>query len=107
MPEERPLSPQEIAGRSGREVLQGILDGHLPAPPISALLGFHIVAVGEGSVAFEGMPGPQLCNPAGVVHGGWALTLLDTVTGCAAHSTLPAGTGFTTLETKGNFTRAI
>ena len=49
---------------------------------------------------FEGTPGLHLLNPLGIVHGGWALTLIDTVTGCAAHSILPAGVGYTTIETK-------
>lgn len=100
-------APQDLAGRTGREVLQGILDGSVPAPPIAQLLRFRLVEVGDGSAVFEGDPDPSLCNLMGVLHGGWALTLLDSVTGCAAHSTLPAGTGYTTLETKGNFTRAI
>ena len=56
---------------------------------------------------FEGEPGPHLLNPLGGVHGGWALTLIDTVTGCAAHSILPAGVGFATIETKANFSRPI
>jgi uncharacterized protein (TIGR00369 family) len=63
--------------------------------------------VGEGFAAFEGQPGPHLLNPAGGVHGGWALTLIDSVTGCAAHALLPAGTAYTTVETKGNFVRPI
>ena len=96
-------TPQDLAGRTGREVLQGILDGSVPAPPIAQLLRFRLVEVGDGSAVFEGDPDPSLCNLMGVLHGGWALTLLDSVTGCAAHSTLPAGTGYTTLETKGNF----
>jgi uncharacterized protein (TIGR00369 family) len=99
--------PGDIAGLTGREVLLGILEGRLPAPPMARLMRFRMAEVGEGRVVVEGDPDPGFCNPMGVVHGGWALTLLDTVTGCAAHSTLPAGTGYTTLETKGNFTRAI
>lgn len=43
----------------------------------------------------------------GTVHGGWALTIIDSVTACAAYSLLPAGTAFTTIETKGNFSRLI
>jgi uncharacterized protein (TIGR00369 family) len=56
---------------------------------------------------FEGRPGPHLLNPLGTVHGGWALTLIDSATGCALHTELAAGTGYTTVETKANFTRAI
>lgn len=99
--------PGEVAALTGRELLQTIIDGRLPQAPISQTLGFWLVAVGEGTAAFEGEPAAHLLNPAGTVHGGWALTLIDSVTACAAHSTLPAGVGYTTVETKGNFARAI
>ena len=56
---------------------------------------------------FEGEPGEHLLNPMGGVHGGWALTLIDSGCGCAAMSTLPAGAGYATIETKGNFSRPI
>lgn len=97
----------QIAGLTGRQHLQAIIDGSLPAPPIAKLLSFALVEVGEGEVVFEATPGPDLLNPLGGVHGGWALTLIDTVTGCAAHSTLPAGVGFASIETKANFSRPI
>ena len=99
--------PQEAAGMTGREFLQAIIDGRFPQPPIAQTLSFRLAEVGEGFAAFEGEPGPQLCNPMGVVHGGWALTLLDSATGCAAHSLLPAGVSSTSIETKVNFSRAI
>jgi len=63
--------------------------------------------VGDGFAVFEGEPGQHLLNPMGSVHGGWALTLIDSVGGCAGHSLLPAGSGYTTIETKGNFARPI
>lgn len=100
-------SPADVAGLSGREILQRIIDGQLPQAPISETLSFWIVEVGEGFAAFEGDPGPKLLNPMGGVHGGWALTLLDSATGSAGLSTLPPGIGYTTIETKGNLTRAI
>lgn len=100
-------APADVAGLSGKEILQGIIDGRFPQAPISAPLTFWIVEAGDGFAAFEGEPGPHLLNPMGGVHGGWALTLLDSVAGCAGLSTLPAGTGYTTIETKGNFSRAI
>jgi uncharacterized protein (TIGR00369 family) len=102
------LAPRESwASMSGRELLQAIVDGKLPQAPISERMNFWIVEVGEGFAAFEGEPSAQLLNPAGGVHGGWALTIIDSVTGCAAHSLLPAGVGYTTVETKGNFVRPI
>src|SRR6202012_2903035 len=92
---------------SGRQVLQRMIEGRLPAPPIAKTLGFILVEVEEGVAVFEGDTGPHLLNPMGVVHGGWALALIDSATGCAAHSTLPPDVGYTTVETKANFTRPI
>jgi uncharacterized protein (TIGR00369 family) len=100
-------SAAEIAEMSGKAVLQAIVDGHLPQPPISKTLDFWLAEVGDGFAAFEGDPAPHLLNPMGVVHGGWALTLIDSVTACAAYSLLPAGVAYTTVETKGNFSRPI
>jgi uncharacterized protein (TIGR00369 family) len=99
--------PDDLAGKTGREILQDIIDGKLPQPPIAQTLTFWIVAVEEGFAAFEGEPGPHLLNPMGAVHGGWALTLIDSAAACAAQSLLPAGVGLTTIETKSNFTRPI
>lgn len=98
---------QDVAGRTGREILQAIIDGSLPQAPISEALSFWIVEVGDGFAAFEGEPGSHLLNPMGTVHGGWALTLIDSVAGSAGHSLLPAGAAYTTVETKGNFSRPI
>ena len=98
---------EEIAGMTGKEVLQAIVEGRLPAPPIASTLAFELVEVGDGLAVSEGDPGPQLLNPLGTVHGGWALTLIDSAAGCAAHSLLPPGVGYATVETKGNFSRPI
>lgn len=100
-------TPAQLAGLSGRQAMQAILDGRLPQAPICATMGFLLVGVDDGVAVFEGTPSPALFNPLGTVHGGWALTLIDSATGCAAHTTLPAGTGYTTVETKANFSRAI
>jgi uncharacterized protein (TIGR00369 family) len=99
--------PGDYARMSGRERLQAVVDGTVPQAPISQAMSFWIVEVGEGFAVFEGDPGPHLLNPAGGVHGGWALTLIDSATGCAAHTLLPPGTAYTTIETKGNFVRPI
>jgi len=101
------VRPVDIAGMTGKEFLQAISDGKLPAPPIAQTLSFWLAEVGDGYAAFEGDPGPHLLNPFGTVHGGWTLTLIDSVTTCAAHSLLPAGVGSTTIETKANFSRPI
>ncbi|HYI03287.1 MAG TPA: PaaI family thioesterase [Reyranella sp.] len=101
------VRPEDIAGMSGREMLEAMLDGRFPAPPIAETLGFLLVGIGDGTAVFEGKPGPHLLNPLGGVHGGWAMTLIDSATGCALHTTLPAGIGYTTVETKVNMTRGI
>ena len=98
---------EQIGGLSGLEFLQAMIAGRLPAPPIAEPLGFRLVEVEKGRAMFEGTPGPHLLNPLGSIHGGWALTLIDSATGCAVHSELDAGTGYTTVETKVNFTRPI
>ncbi len=92
---------------SGMEYIQAIFAGDLPAPPISALMGFRGGSAEPGRAVFEMEPGPQHYNPIGSVHGGVALTLLDSAMGCAVHTLLEAGVGYTTLEVKTNFVRPI
>ena len=92
---------------SGLEYLRAMGTGELPMPPIARLMGFDGIEVEEGRVVFSCVPGEQHFNPIGVVHGGLAMTLLDSAMGCAVHSSLPAGTGYTSLEAKVNFTRPI
>ena len=99
--------PEDIAGLSGLEFLGAMIAGRLPSPAMSATLGFRLVEVGEGLAIFEGEPSAGLLNPLGSVHGGWALTLIDSAAGCALHTLLPAGIGYSTVETKVNFTRPI
>jgi uncharacterized protein (TIGR00369 family) len=99
----------EEAGRglSGLEYLQRIIAGELPRPPISALMNFGLAELGEGHAVFTAEPAEYHYNPIGVVHGGLAATLLDSAMGCAVHSTLPAGAGYTTLEIKVNYVRPM
>ena len=78
-------TPAEFAGKTGREILQAIIDGELPQPPIAEAMSFWITEVGDGVAVFEGEPGAHLLNPMGAVHGGWALTLIDSAGGCAGH----------------------
>ena len=100
-------TPEEVAGRTGREILQAIIDGVLPQPPIAETMSFWLTEIGDGFAAFAGEPGRHLLNPMGSVHGGWALTLIDSAGGCAGQSLLPAGCGYATIETKGNFALPI
>jgi uncharacterized protein (TIGR00369 family) len=91
----------------GVDILRGVMDGSLPAAGISKSLNFWIAEVEEGRVVFAGEPGEESLNPMGAVHGGWVLTMIDSACGCAGMSLLPPGVGYTTLETKGNMTKAI
>ncbi len=94
-------------GLSGLEYLRKIAAGELPGPPIGALMGFGLSELGEGRAVFTAEPAEYHYNPIGVVHGGLAATLLDSAMGCAVHTTLPAGAGYTTLEIKVNYVRAL
>ena len=98
---------KEAAHLSGLEFMRKIATGEFPDPPICKQLTFRLVEVGEGLAVFEGDTGPHLMNPMGGVHGGWALTLIDSATGVAAHTTLPPGKIHASIETKANFSRPI
>lgn len=101
------IDPQTLKSTSGLDLLQGMIEGRFPQPPIADLLGFRLVEAEAGRVLFEGRPELTHYNPIGSVHGGYAATVLDSCLGCAVHSMLPAGIGYTTLEFKINFVRAM
>ena len=82
---------------SGMEYMAAIVAGELPPPPIAVTMRLRPIELEEGRVVFEGEPGEEHYNPIGVVHGGYAATLLDSALGCAVHTTLPAGVGYTSL----------
>ena len=106
----RPLAPlpfSVLSQRSGLELMQGIVAGELPGAPIAKVLNFLPVEIEAGRAVFEGDPTPDFFNPIGSVHGGWTATLLDSCVACAVHSALPAGKGYTTVELKINFVRAV
>jgi uncharacterized protein (TIGR00369 family) len=96
-----------VGAASGLETLQRALEGKLPVPPMNATLGFSLVEVAEGRAAFEGAPAEWQYNPLGTVHGGWLSALLDSALGCAVHTVLPAGRGYTTLDLHVRFVRAV
>jgi uncharacterized protein (TIGR00369 family) len=103
-----PAASMEAASRlAGLAFLEAIRDGRLPAPPVSQLLGFALTEVEAGRAVFECEPSESHYNPIGSVHGGIIGTLLDSALSCAVHSTLPAGTGYTTAELKVNFVRPV
>lgn len=116
MPEQRKLEiswedPTVLAerarGMSGVEFLQAIAAGELPKAPIQETMGFEIVEAEEGRLVVAAFPGERHYNPIGVVHGGFAATVLDTALGAVVHSTLELGEAYTTLETKFNLVRPI
>jgi uncharacterized protein (TIGR00369 family) len=92
---------------TGREQMEAIRDGRAAKATIQHALGFELVDVGDGSATFVYRPSPEHCNPMGTVHGGIAMTLLDSAAGCAVHTTLAAGQAYVSLETKVNFLRAV
>jgi len=98
---------EEVAKYSGLEFLQRLVDGHYPAPSIGARMNFGLSEVSPGRVVFRGLPGQRHLNPLGMVHGGWASTVLDSALGCAVHTTLRPGEAYTTVEFKVNLTRPI
>ena len=91
----------------GLDLIRMMIAGELPPPPISRTFKFAPVEADEGRAVFRGMPLYDHYNPAGVVHGGWHATLLDSAMGCAVQTMLPAGTGFTTVEFKVNLVRPL
>jgi uncharacterized protein (TIGR00369 family) len=83
------------------------MDGELPPPPIASLLDFEITHAERGRVIFALEPAEWMYNPIGSVHGGIAATILDSSLGCAVHTTLDAGVGYTTSDLQVRYVRAI
>ncbi|GAB2449310.1 uncharacterized protein (TIGR00369 family) [Conyzicola lurida] len=91
----------------GLDYLQAMIDGEIPPPPIVTLMSMTLVSVERGSATFTCQPDESHYNPIGAVHGGFVCTALDSAAGCAVQSTLPAGTGYTSLEIKVSYLRAV
>ena len=98
--------PDQVAGKTGLEIMQAMLDGVLPYPHIAETLDFALFSVGPGQAVFQGTPQLKHYNPLGSVHGGWFATLLDSALGCAVHTSLAAGYAYTTAELGVNIVRA-
>jgi uncharacterized protein (TIGR00369 family) len=96
-----------LAERSGLELMQLMASGELPLPPIAQTLGFRLVEAEHGRAVFECVPAEYHYNPIGIVHAGLAMTLMDSAMGLAYVTTLDEAAGWTTLEVKANFTRAL
>ncbi|HTU85442.1 MAG TPA: PaaI family thioesterase [Solirubrobacteraceae bacterium] len=101
--EDPSISAAAMASVSGRELLEAIVDGRLPRPPMAGLIDARLTSVGEGVVVFECTPDESTYNPIGLVHGGLLCTLLDSAAGCAVHSLLPAGVSYSSIEIKVSF----
>lgn len=99
------LVAAHLGRRDGLETLRSMIDGELPAPPVLAMIGYERMTAEQGRVVLELTPREFHYNPLGSVHGGVLSTVLDTVAGCAVHSTLPAGIGYTTLDLNVKFLR--
>lgn len=101
------LTAAGAAGMTGLEAMRAIRDGVLPPPPIAMLLRMSIHDLAEGRVEFGCALDESVYNPIGVVHGGLVSTLLDTVAGCAVHTPLPQGVGYTSIELKVSYLRPV
>ena len=98
--------PEDVAGKTGMEVMTAMLDGKLPYPHIADTLDFALIEIEPGKAVFQGTPQLKHYNPLGTVHGGWYATMLDSAVGCAVHTMMPAGRAYTTAELSINIVRA-
>jgi len=94
-------------GLNGLQYMEKLIAGEIAPPPIMKLIGYDLAEVAPGHAVFTTTPAEQHYNPIGMVHGGIAMTLLDSAMGCAVHTLLPRGVGYTTLEVKINLVRAV
>jgi uncharacterized protein (TIGR00369 family) len=102
-----PSATVAALGRTGIDVLREVASGQLPPPPVAAMMGFALDEVEVGRAVFSLDPSETHYNPLGTVHGGVIATLLDSASGCAVHSILPAGTGYTSVDLHTRFLRPV
>ncbi len=100
-------TPAQVTGKTGLEMMQAMLAGEIPTPPIAQTLDFLVMEIGPGRAVFQGTPGAAHLNPLGTIHGGWFATLLDSALGCAVHTMMPPGRGYTTAELGVNLVKAL
>ena len=101
------ISKEQALKLSGIELLRAMKRGEFPFTGIGKTLDFYLAEIADGEASFQGSPGPTHFNPLGGIHGGWYATLLDSAMGCAVHSKMPIGRGYTTAELSVNLVRAI
>ena len=99
--------PQSMRSMTGMDMMQAVMQGTWPSPSIGHTMDFLLVDVAPGQAVFQGAPGKKHLNPMGSVHGGWYATLLDSALGCAVHTLMPAGRGYTTAQLSLNIVKAI
>lgn len=97
----------QVMGMSGLEYMHAVRDGTAPWPPMGVLMSLEMAEAERGRVVMTCAPGEEHYNPLGIVHGGLLCTLLDTVIGCATHTTLEQGTGYTSIELKVSYLRPV
>lgn len=89
------MNPKEM---TGLQLLQAMCAGKIPPASISETIPMQPYEVSEGSISFKAKADARHLNPLGGVHGGFAATVLDSVTGCAIHTLLEAGVGYGTID---------
>jgi len=100
-------STLDLATMTGLDVMKAVASGELPPPSIAVLLGMYPVELSDGVAVFEMEPDERMMNPLGTIHGGIAATILDSCMGCAVHTTLPPGVGYTTAQLNVHYLRAM
>ena len=98
---------EQIEGKAGLDVMQDMIAGRLPYAAIAQTLDFTVMEVRSGVAVFQGTPLAKHLNPLGTVHGGWIATLLDSALGCAIHTMMPPGRGYTTAELGVNYVKGL
>ena len=92
---------------TGLEYMRRVMTGEVPPSGMGQLMNFNLVEVSEGHAVFIIQPDERHYNGLGIAHGEMAATLLDSATGCAINTMMPAGKIFTTLEMKINYVRPM
>jgi uncharacterized protein (TIGR00369 family) len=96
-----------VGAGSGLDLLQAMIDGEIPPPPVMHMLGMEEMEAEHGRVTVHLTPQEFHYNPLGSVHGGVLATVLDTAAGCAVHSTLPPGVGYTSVDLNTKYLRPV
>ncbi|MCR8956413.1 MULTISPECIES: PaaI family thioesterase [unclassified Variovorax] len=99
--------PEQIAGKTGLQMMEAMLRAEIPYAAIAKTLDFTLLSVSPGVAVFQGTPLPQHLNPLGTIHGGWVATLLDSALGCSVHTMMPVGRAYTTAELSVNYVKGL